>query len=113
MKSVNLRIITSDMAALGASIIMVCRDPKRGAEARDKITALATAAVPVLLIADLSSQVSIRTLAAEIYKRFTHIDVLINNAGGVFAQREFSVDGIEKTFAINHLAPFLLTHLVL
>jgi NAD(P)-dependent dehydrogenase (short-subunit alcohol dehydrogenase family) len=67
----------------------------------------------VLLIADLSSQVAIRNLAKEVDARFERLDVLMNNAGAIFARRELTVDGIEKTFAINHLAPFLLTHLLL
>jgi NAD(P)-dependent dehydrogenase (short-subunit alcohol dehydrogenase family) len=101
------------LAADGAQILMVCRDPERGQGARNGIARIAKGPAPVLFIADLSSQASIRELSAEIHKHFQHIDVLINNAGGVFARREFTVDGIEKTFATNHLAPFLLTHLLL
>jgi NAD(P)-dependent dehydrogenase (short-subunit alcohol dehydrogenase family) len=101
------------LARRGASIIMVCRDPKRGEEARDKIARIATGVAPTLLIADLSSQAQIKALATEIRARYGFLSVLINNAGAIFAHRELSTDGIEKTFAINHLAPFLLTHLVL
>ena len=101
------------LAARGAGIIMVCRDRERGGAARDKIAALATGAAPVLLIADLSIQAAIRDLAREVRARCSAIDVLINNAGSVYARRELTLDGIEKTFATNHLAPFLLTHLLL
>ena len=100
------------LAQLGAEVIMVCRDPERGRSAMTRITQVATGQAPTLLIADLSSQDSIRALADEVRSRFSRIDVLINNAGAIFAKRELSVDGIEKTFATNHLAPFLLTRLL-
>ncbi len=100
------------LAQLGARVIMVCRDPERGRSAMSRIAQIATGPAPTLLIADLSSQASIHALADEVRSRFSRIDVLINNAGAIFARRELSVDGIEKTFAINHLAPFLLTRLL-
>ena len=91
---------------------MVCRDPERGRSAMNRIAQVATGPAPTLLIADLSSQDATRALADEVRSRFSRIDVLINNAGAIFARRELSVDGIEKTFAVNHLAPFLLTRLL-
>ena len=101
------------LAELGAEVIMVCRDPNRGADARREIERSATGKPPRLLRADLSSQASIHALSAELHECVPRIDVLINNAGGIFARRELTVDGIEKTFATNYLAPFLLTHLLL
>ncbi len=101
------------LAEAGAALIMVCRDPVRGAVARKKIAQVATGSAPTLLIADLSSQTAIRALAHEVNARHPRLDVLINNAGAIFSRRELNVDGIEKTFAINHLAPFLLTNLLL
>ena len=101
------------IAERGAAVVMVCRDPARGAAALDEVAKVATGPAPALLLADLSSQAEIRALAAEVRARFPRIDVLLNNAGAIFAQRELTVDGIEKTFAINHLAPFLLTNLLL
>ena len=101
------------LASRGDSIVMVCRDSARGESARLEIAKEATGRAPALFLADLSSQESIRSLAAALREQYKSIDVLINNAGGIFAERVLSVDGIEKTFATNHLASFLLTHLLL
>jgi retinol dehydrogenase 14 len=101
------------LAAQGARVIMVCRDERRGIAAHDEIARIASGDHPVLLIADLSSQLAIRRLANEIHARAERLDVLMNNAGAIFARRELTVDGIEQTFAVNHLAPFLLTQLLL
>jgi retinol dehydrogenase 14 len=101
------------LAEQGARVGMVCRNPQRAWFMRNEVEKYATAAPPVLFLADLSSQCQIRTLASELRSAFTHIDVLINNAGAMFAQRELTEDGIERTLALNHLAPFLLTHLLL
>ena len=65
------------------------------------------------MMADLSSQRAVRSLAGEVRARFARLDALINNAGAIFARRELTEDGIERTFAVNHLAPFLLTNLLL
>jgi NAD(P)-dependent dehydrogenase (short-subunit alcohol dehydrogenase family) len=101
------------LAELGAEVVMVCRNPARGNPARKEIAKVATGPAPTLLLADLSSQASIHELAGEVHARFSRIDVLVNNAGAIFARRQLTADGIEKTFAINHLAPFLLTNLLL
>ena len=101
------------LAEAGAEIVMVCRDAGRGEEARARIAESATGPPPELFVADLSSQEEIRDLARDIRFAYDQIDVLLNNAGGVFAKRELNADGIEKTFATNHLAPFLLTNLLL
>jgi NAD(P)-dependent dehydrogenase (short-subunit alcohol dehydrogenase family) len=100
------------LAALGGHIVMVCRDPERGSAARAKIAESAAEAAPDLVFADLSSQASIRAAADQIRSKNGRIDVLINNAGAIFARRELTLDGIEKTLAVNHLAPFLLTRLL-
>ena len=101
------------LAQRGAHVVMVCRDAERGRIALDAIADVAAGPEPALFLADLSSQRDVRLLAGEIRSRYQRIDVLINNAGGIFERREFTVDGIEKTFATNHLAPFLLTSLLL
>ncbi len=66
-----------------------------------------------MLFADLSSEESVRRLAGEVLERYDALDVLVNNAGAVYRSRQLSVDGIELTWAVNHLAPFLLTNLLL
>jgi retinol dehydrogenase 14 len=100
------------LAKQGARICMVCRDPDRGRAALEEIAGVASHP-PALFIADLSSQRAVRQLAAALRAQLPHIDVLVNNAGAAFASREVTCDGIERTFATNHLAPFLLTNLVL
>src|SRR5207237_4260936 len=63
--------------------------------------------------ADLSSQAEVRRLAAAILDAYPRLDVLVNNVGGFWAHRHTTADGLERTFALNHLAPFLLTNLLL
>jgi NAD(P)-dependent dehydrogenase (short-subunit alcohol dehydrogenase family) len=92
---------------------MVCRDRTRGEEAQREIQVKSGNDAVDLLLADLSSQQSIRQLAATFRQRYQHLHVLINNAGAGFTQRRETVDGLEMTFAVNYLAPFLLTNLLL
>lgn len=102
------------LAKLGATIVMVSKSRERGESARDEILEKTRNKAPVdLMFADLSSQRSIRQLAENFKKRYPRLDVLVNNAGGVFSPRRQTEDGIEYTFALNHLAYFLLTELVL
>jgi NAD(P)-dependent dehydrogenase (short-subunit alcohol dehydrogenase family) len=101
------------LAEVGGEVVMICRDPSRGDAARNDVARVATGPAPTLLLADLTSQESIRSLAMGIHSNMGRIDVLVNNAGAVFARRELTIDGIEKTLAVNYLAPFLLTHLLL
>jgi retinol dehydrogenase-14 len=106
-------VTARELARMGARVLMVCRDPGRGTRAQAETTRVATGPAPELLLADISSQASVRALAHDVRRRCAGIDVLINNAGGIFAHRELTADGIEKTFATNHLGPFLLTNLLL
>jgi retinol dehydrogenase 14 len=101
------------LAALGATIVMVCRDEERGRSAAMRIGGAAAGPAPALFLADFAAQKQIRVLADDLRRRYPRIDVLINNAGGIFATRELTVDRIERTWAVNHLAPFLLTNLLL
>jgi NAD(P)-dependent dehydrogenase (short-subunit alcohol dehydrogenase family) len=100
------------LAAMGADVIVVGRDRERGERATEEIRAQTGAKVD-LALADLSSQAEVRALAEEFKRRYDRLDVLVNNAGLVQSTRTETVDGLESTFAINHLAPFLLTNLLL
>jgi NAD(P)-dependent dehydrogenase (short-subunit alcohol dehydrogenase family) len=102
-----------ELARQGAEVVMICRDAQRAEAAREDVAAVASGPQPSVVLADLSAQSEIRKAADTISKAYAEIDVLINNAGAVFSSRELTIDGIEKTFAVNHLAPFLLTNLLL
>lgn len=102
-----------ELAKLGACVLMVSRDPERARAAQARVAEAATWARPVILLANLSSQADVRRVAREVRAATPHLDVLVNNAGAAFRARQLSVDGIEKTLATNHLAPFLLTTLLL
>ena len=78
-----------------------------------RINAASTGSSPDVLLADLASQASIRRLADELLAKYPRIQVLVNNAGAIYARRRMTADGIELTWAVNHLAPFLLTALLL
>lgn len=101
------------LAKLGANIVMVCRNQTCGEEARKEIIDKTSNKNVDLLIADLSSQQAIRQLVADFKKKYRQLHVLINNAGLVLQKRTLTVDGIETNFAVNYLAPFLLTNLLL
>jgi NAD(P)-dependent dehydrogenase (short-subunit alcohol dehydrogenase family) len=101
------------LASQGAEIVMICRDRARGEQAQSQVREVAAGKDPVLMLADLSVQADVRHVAREIKDRYDHIDILINNAGGASGRRELSADGLELTWATNHLAPFLLTELLL
>jgi len=99
------------LAGLGADVIGVCRDKARGEAALAEMAAVAAGGPPRLEIADLSSLRDVRDLAGRLAS-LDRLDVLINNAGLVLGDRRVTVDGYEYTFALNHLAPFLLTNLL-
>src|SRR5206468_2678081 len=101
------------LAQMGATVVMVCRDRARGEEAKSEITTKSRKNAVDLLQADLSSQQSIRQLVENFQHHSTHLHVLINNAGAAFTGRRETVDGLEMMFAVNYLAPFLLTNLLL
>lgn len=101
------------LARMGATVVMVCRSKERGEAAMAEIMERSGNTSVDLMIADLSSQAQIRRLAQEFKDRYQRLDVLINNAGIGLAERAKSPDGIEMFFAVNHIAPFLLTHLLL
>ena len=101
------------LAAGGAHVALVARDKGRGEAAAARARARSSGGVVDVVAADLSSQADVRRLAAEIASRYDRVDILVNNAGAIFASRQLTGDGIEQTWAVNHLAPFLLTTLLL
>jgi len=101
------------LARAGMRVVMVCRSPERGEQALTEIREDTGSEDLTLLLCDLSSQASIRELAKVFHERFSKLHVLINNAAVICSERELTDDGLERQFAVNHLAPFLLTHLLL
>ncbi|HEX8726968.1 MAG TPA: SDR family oxidoreductase [Ktedonobacterales bacterium] len=101
------------LAQRGASVVLVGRDATRAKTTAEEIQRQTGNAAVEYLVADLSSQAQVRRLAEEFSGTHEKLDVLINNAGALFSRRQESVDGLEMTFALNHLAPFLLTNLLL
>jgi len=100
------------LAALGAHVAITGRNRERTEEAAREIRAAAGGRVDAFA-ADMSAQSDVRRLADEVLQRLPRIDVLVNNVGGYWNTRHVSADGLERTFALNHLAPFLLTNLLL
>jgi len=100
------------LAAMGAHIAITGRDRERTQGAAREIREIAGGQVDVF-VADLSAQTEVRRLADEVLRMLPRIDVLINNVGGYWNTRHVTADQLEHTFALNHLAPFLLTNLLL
>jgi NAD(P)-dependent dehydrogenase (short-subunit alcohol dehydrogenase family) len=101
------------LAQMGATVVIVGRDAQKAAQVGKEIRGASGNQNVDWLLADLSSQQDIRRLATEFKSKYSQLHVLINNAGGTFMTRQLSIDGIEMTFALNHLAYFLLTNLLL
>ncbi len=101
------------LAQLGFMVIIVGRNEKKCLRQIKKIKQTNPDAKIDYLLADLSSQNQIRKIAYEFSNRYSHLDVLVNNAGAYFARRELNADGLEMTFALNHISYFLLTNLLL
>ncbi len=101
------------LAALGARVGITGRDQARTAAAAAGIRAATGNAAVDAFGADMSAQAGVRGLAAQVLEAYPRLDVLVNNVGGFWAHRHVTADGLERTFALNHLAPFLLTNLLL
>ena len=106
------RATASGLAAEGARLAITGRDRERAEDTVREIRAAGGGQVDVF-IADLSSQSEVRRMAEEVLHSLSRIDVLVNNVGGYWNTRHATADGLERTFALNHLAPFLLTNLLL
>lgn len=101
------------LSSKGFKVILVCRSKEKAAMAMEDIQADQPKANLDYAIADLSSQAEIRKIAKNINTKYPVLDVLINNAGSWYSDMQLTADGIERQWAINHLAPFLLSHLLL
>jgi NAD(P)-dependent dehydrogenase (short-subunit alcohol dehydrogenase family) len=107
------KVAALELAKQGHHIVMVCRSQERGRAAQAEIKAASGSEQVDLLIADLSVQADIHQLAAEFKQKYERLDVLVNNAGAIFDKRQETADGLELTFALNHMGYFLLTDLLL
>ena len=101
------------LARLGGTIVLACRSATRGEAARQDIVRDSGNSKVYLEIVDLASEDSTRSFAEEFKRKYPRLDVLINNAGVYTSHREVTPDGLERTFEVNYLSGFLLTHLLL
>ena len=107
------RATAEGLARHGMTVVLVARDEGRARSTVSQITQRTNNPKIDYLLADLSSQTQVRRLAAAFTERYTRLHVLVNNVGALFWRRRQTGDGLEMTFALNHLAPFLLTNLLL
>lgn len=104
----------TELGRRGAELTLIARNSARAEQALRQIRGAGSDRTSIdVLLADLGSQASIRQLADQALAKYPTIQVLVNNAGAIYQRRQLSVDGIELTWAVNHLAPFLLTTLLL
>lgn len=101
------------IAKTGATVVIVGRDLAKSEKVVAELKAETGNQNIELLVADLFSLAAIRRLAKDFQSKYSRLDILVNNAGAIFDRRETTVDGFEKTFALNHLSYFLLTNLLL
>lgn len=106
-------VTARELARAGASVVAVGRDPARTSDAVAQITRATGNAEVRGLVADMFLQAAVRRLAAEIQEIYPRVHVLVNNAGALFSKRAVTAEGVERTWALNVVAPFLLTHLLL
>lgn len=112
--SSGMGLVTArELAIMGARVVMLCRNRARGEAVQAQIKAESSNAQVDLIVADLSELSQVRRAAFEFKQNYTRLHVLINNAGGINAERKVTSDGLESTFVTNYLAPFLLTQLLL
>ena len=102
-----------ELAAMGATVLVHGRNESRGKNVVEEIRKATGNQKVDLLVADFSSMEQVRRLAADVKQRYSALHVLVNNAGVFMNERRLTADGLETTLAVNHLAPFLLTNLLL
>jgi NAD(P)-dependent dehydrogenase (short-subunit alcohol dehydrogenase family) len=102
------RATAEALARLGATVVMVCRDRTAGEQARQEIVAATGNAQVELLVADLAVQAEVKGLAAEMRARHKQLHLVVSNAATYHQRKVLTVDSVEATFAVNHLAPFIL-----
>ena len=110
----GIGLVTSrQLAILGATVVMVCRDRRKGEKALEETRRRSGSGSVELMFCDMGSLASVRSLAAEFEKKHDALHVLVNNAGLANVRRSVTSDGFETTLQVNYLAPFLLTNLLL
>lgn len=107
------KITALELARMGANVVMICRNVEKGEEARKEIVKKTGNQSCELLLADFSSQSAVRKLVHDFKLKYHKLHVLINNIGTIIPMKTFTEDGLETTFAVNHLGCFLLTNLLL
>lgn len=103
------QVAAEKLAAMGARIVQVARDRERGQQAMTRLNQIASGMSHTIYYADLSQMREMKRVAAEIAQAEPRIDVLINNAGAMFGTRQLTEDGLERTFALNHMSYFMMT----
>lgn len=106
------KVTAKELAKMGATVVLVGRNREKGEATQAEIKKETGNENVDLLIADLSLLQDVRHLAAEFQQKYHHLHVLVNNAGAIYSSREVTSEGLEATFAVNYLAPFLLTELL-
>ena len=107
------QVAAERLAAMGARIVQVARDRERGEEAMRRLKLVSAGVDHAIHYADLSVIGEMKRVGAEVANREPRIDVLVNNAGVMFGRLEKTSDGLERTFALNHVSYFVLTHCLL
>ncbi|MFV9506563.1 MAG: SDR family oxidoreductase [Oscillochloridaceae bacterium umkhey_bin13] len=107
------QVTALELARMGATVVLMARSRERGEATQAAIRAQTGNDAVDLILVDLADLAAVRSAAEAFQARYDRLDVLVNNAGLYVDKRTLSADGLELTFAVNHLAPFLLTHLLL
>jgi NAD(P)-dependent dehydrogenase (short-subunit alcohol dehydrogenase family) len=103
------QVAAEKLAAMGARIVQVARDKERGQAAIARLNKISPGISHAIYYADLSRLAEMKRVAAEIAQAEPRIDVLMNNAGAMFGTRQLTEDGLERTFALNHMSYFMMT----